>query len=256
MAEDWRIGPNPLPSPNKSDDGKEIGNLIPLASVSIEELIRACAEINDGAAWEELVARLHRPISLSILRVAYQWGAIPQQVVDDLVQDTLLKLCAGKCRLVRDFALLHPHAVLGYIKAIAVNVAHDYFRSLHSQKRHSGENAQLVHSVDSQAPSDSLAGQHAIEQTILLKQLDRWLDKCLGVDDRERDRLIFWLYYRQGMSPKAIAAVPTVGLTAKGVESVIFRLTRAIREQVAGTRSQASLSSQPGEKGFRRAQSY
>ena len=42
--------------------------------MSVEELIRACAESNDGAAWEEFVARFRAPISLSVLRIAYQWG--------------------------------------------------------------------------------------------------------------------------------------------------------------------------------------
>jgi hypothetical protein len=36
------------------------------------------------------------------------------------------------------------------------------------------------------------------------------------------------------MSAKGIAALPTVGLTAKGVESAIFRLTRLVREQIVG----------------------
>ena len=70
---------------------------------------------------------------------------IPQQVVDDLVQETYLKLCADKCRLLlRLFAIQHPEAVPGYIKTIAINVAHDHFKSLHSQKRGSGETAQLL----------------------------------------------------------------------------------------------------------------
>jgi RNA polymerase sigma-70 factor (ECF subfamily) len=110
--------------------------------MSAVELIHACAESNDGAAWEEFVARFHRAVSLSIIRTAYQWGAIPQQVVDDLVQETYLKLCTDKCRLLRAFALRHPEALLGYIKTIAVNVAHDHFKSLHSRKRGSGDVAE------------------------------------------------------------------------------------------------------------------
>jgi len=226
------------------------------SSMSVAELIRACAESNDGAAWEEFVTRFHRPISLSILRAAYQWGAIPQQVVDDLVQETYLKLCADKCRLLRDFALQHPDAVPGYIKTIAVNVAHDHFKSVHSQKRGSGETAQLVEGVDPQAQSESFGGQDAMEREVLLNEIDRCLEACSEGPDQERDRLIFWLYYQQGMSANAIAALPTVGLTAKGVESAIFRLTRLVREQVAGLRSEPSASPQPGEKGFRPAESY
>jgi len=226
------------------------------SSMSAEELIRACAESNDGPAWEEFVVRFHRSIGLSILRVADQWGSIPQQIVDDLVQETYLKLCADKCRSLQDFSVQHPDAVLGYIKTIAVNVARDHFKSLHSQKRGSGETAQLQEDFDPQAQSGDLGGQAAMERQVLLKEIDRCLETCSEGSDTGRDRLIFWLYYQQGMSAKAIAALPTVGLTAKGVESAIFRLTRLVREQIVGLRSQTSVSPQPSEKGFRPAESY
>ena len=95
-----------------------------------------------------------------------------------------------------------------------------------------------------------------MERQVLLKEIDRCLETCSEGPDKERDRLIFWLYYQQGMSAKAIAALPTVGLGAKGVESAILRLTRLVREQLAGLRSQTSESPLPGEKGFRPAESY
>jgi RNA polymerase sigma-70 factor (ECF subfamily) len=90
--------------------------------MSVGELIRACAESNDGAAWEEFVTRFQRPISLSIKRTACQWGKDQWQFVDDLLQDTYLKLCADKCRLLLEFAQQHSdEAMLGYIKTIAIN---------------------------------------------------------------------------------------------------------------------------------------
>lgn len=226
------------------------------SSKSEEQLIRACAHSNDGTAWEEFVSRFHRPISLSIVRVAHQWGTLPQQVVDDLVQDTYLKLCADKCRLLQEFAGQHPDAVLGYVKTIAVNLARDHFKALHSQKRGSAVTGQLLEDVEPPAPSADLGGQAAIEHRVLLKEIDDCLETCSEGSDKERDRLIFWLYYQQGMSAKDIAALPTVGLGAKGVESAIFRLTRLVRQELTGRRSQSSESPQPGEKGFRPAESY
>src|SRR5689334_89996 len=107
--------------------------------MSVEELIRACAISNDGAAWEEFVGRFHRPVSISIVRVAQKWGAIPQQVVDDLVQETYLKICADQCRSLLNFSTLHPEAVAGYVRTIALNVANDHFKALHSKKRGSGQ---------------------------------------------------------------------------------------------------------------------
>src|SRR5271168_1155657 len=173
--------------------------------MSEEQLIRVCAESSDATGWEEFVSRFHRPISLSIVRVANKWGAHPQQIVDDLVQDTYLKLSIDKCRLLREFAVEHPDAVLGYVKTIAVNVAHDHFKSLHSQKRGSGATGQLLEDVEPPAPSGDMGGQAAIERRVLLKEIDNCLETCSEGADKERDRLIFWLYYQQGMSAKAIA---------------------------------------------------
>lgn len=224
--------------------------------MSGEELIQACAEAKDSAAWDEFVSRFHRPISLSIIRTAYQWCDIPQQVVDDLVQETYLKLCINKCRQLLEFATQHPEALLGYIKTIAVNVTHDHFKSFHSQKRGSGDVSQIMEHTDPQAPSSTGGGQGAIEREVLLNQIQRCLESCAQGPDRERDCTIFWLYYQQGMSAKGIAALPSIGLSAKGVESAIFRLTRLIREQLVSMQTQTGSKSPPEEKGFLPAGSY
>ena len=48
--------------------------------------------------------------------------------------------------------------------------------------------------------------------------------------------MIFWLYFRQGMSTKEIALLPTIRLSAKGVGSVIERLKHGVRQQIVGLR--------------------
>jgi len=226
------------------------------SSTSAGELIRACADSSDGAAWEEFVSRFHRPISLSVIRTAHQWSDVPQQVVDDLVQETYLKLCADRCRLLHTFATQHPEATSGYIKMIASNVVHDHFKSRHSQKRGAGQAQESLADIDPAAGCGTLGSPEAMEQQVLLKQIDQCLGNCVAGPDQDRDRLIFWLYYQQGMSAKAIADLPTVGLTSKGVESAILRLTRLVRDQIVQLRSESSGGQEPGEKGFRPAESY
>ncbi|MGA7894591.1 MAG: sigma-70 family RNA polymerase sigma factor [Candidatus Sulfotelmatobacter sp.] len=210
--------------------------------MSVVELIRACAETNDGEAWEEFVDRFQRPISLSIKYTACQWGKDPLQFVDDLLQETYLKLCADKCRRLLGFAEQNPddEAVLSYIKTIAINVAHDHFKSLHSQKRGAGETDQLPEGFEPAAQNSSFGGSEAMERQVLLKQIDRLLQNCAVGSNQERDCLIFWFYYLQGMSAKAIAALAIITLTAKGVEAVIFRLTRCMQEQLGGAGTQNS----------------
>ena len=80
-----------------------------------------------------------------------------------------------------------------------------------------------------------------MERRVFLKQVDDQLQDCAAGSNQDRDCLIFWFYYLQGMSAKAIAALATIRLTAKGVEAVIFRLTRCVREHLgnAGTADSA-----------------
>jgi RNA polymerase sigma-70 factor (ECF subfamily) len=129
--------------------------------MSLVELIRACAETNDGGAWEEFVARTQRPISLSIRHTAMQWGKDPQQYIEDLLQETYLKLCANRCGPLMEFAKQHAEeAVMGYIKTIAINLARDYFKGLHSKKRGGGGTDQLPDParLEAKARADLLDG--------------------------------------------------------------------------------------------------
>jgi RNA polymerase sigma-70 factor (ECF subfamily) len=206
------------------------------SSQSAEDLIYACADSNDGAAWEEFVARFQRPISLSITRTACKWGKAPAQFVDDLLQEVYCKLWADKCRLLLQFAQQHSdEVVLGYIKTIAINVAHDHFKSLHSQKHGAGETDQLPEDFDPAAQGGSFGGPEAMNREVFLKQVDDQLQDCAAGSNQQRDCLIFWFYYLQGMSANAIAALATIKLTAKGVEAVIHRLTRCVREHLGNS---------------------
>jgi RNA polymerase sigma-70 factor, ECF subfamily len=219
-------------------------------------LIHACAESNDRACWEEFVSRFHRPISLSVIRTVRHWASnVPPQLVDDLVQETYLKLCTDKCRLLQAFAQQHPEAIDGYVKMIACNVAHDHFKAHHSQKRGGGKDQDSLSEIDPGAGSNTPGSAETIERQVLLNQIDQCLRSCAIGPEKERDRTIFWLYYQQGMSAKSIAALPAIGLTPKGVESSILRLTRLVREQIVQLRSETD-GKEPNEKGFRPAKSY
>jgi len=225
--------------------------LIPYSSLKVDELIRACAESSDSAAWEEFIARFHRDITLSIIRTAHRWDIPPREVVDDLVQETYLKLCADKCHLLREFAIAHQEAVNGYVKTVAINVARDYFKSQQSRKRGGRSVVQSHPEFEPKARSEDLGGQAAMEREILLRQIDACLQSWAEVPSHERDLTVFWLYYRQGLTAKEIAALPTTGLTVKGVESVILRLKSLIREKVIDLRGDPSPRSELSPKGFR-----
>ena len=207
------------------------------SSLSLKDVVCLCAGPCDDEAWEEFVSRVGKPIGLVIMRTASLWGETSRSLVEDLIQVTYLKLWEGGCRLLRDFAIQRPEAILGYLKRTAANATHDYFKHGHSQSSGGGEPHVSTSDVDPEARKEVHGSQEKIAFEVFLNEIDEHLRRCLTGSDRERDRRIFWLYFRQGMSTKEIASLPTIGLGAKGVGSVIERLKHGIREQILGVRS-------------------
>lgn len=206
------------------------------SSLSLKDVVCLCAGPLDDEAWEEFVCRVGRPISLTIMRMAYLLGDPSRSLVDDLVQVTYFKLWEARCRL-RDFAIQHPNSILGYIKKTAANTTRDYFKHLHSQSSGGDKPHISTSDGDPEAGNEVHGSEERIAFEIFLKEIDEHLKHCLTGPDQERDRTIFWLYFRQGMSTKEIASLPTIGLTAKGVGSVIEGLKYCIRQQILGTPS-------------------
>jgi RNA polymerase sigma-70 factor, ECF subfamily len=202
------------------------------SSLSLQGVICVCAGPRDDEAWEELVSRIGRPISLTVMRTASLWGKPSQSVVEDLTQMTYLKLWEGGCRLLRDFAVQHPEAILGYVKKTAANLTHDYFKHGNSQSSGGARPHVSTSDVDLEAGNEVDGSQEKIAFGIFLNELDDRLKRSLTGQDQERDRMVFWLYFRQGMSTKEIASLPAIGLSSKGVGSVIERLKHFIREQI------------------------
>jgi RNA polymerase sigma-70 factor (ECF subfamily) len=196
-------------------------------------LIRRCAN-SDEAAWREFIRRFHRAISISVMRVAKRWGSM--ESAGDLVQDTYLKLCSDKCARLLAFASIHPELVEAYVRTIALNVANDFFKADRSWKRGRGEIVQLLDVIEPKASEAGAGGAERIQREILLQQIDRWLAEARDRTGNSRDQLIFWLHYRQGMTAQSIASLPALGLTVKGVESVLHRLTRQVRTRIATAR--------------------
>jgi RNA polymerase sigma-70 factor (ECF subfamily) len=202
------------------------------SSLSLKDVVCLCAGPGDNEAWEEFVFRVGRPISLIIMRTASLWGQPSRPLVEDLVQVTYLKLWEGGCRLLRDFAIQRPEAILGYLKKTAANATHDYFKHSHSQSSGGDKPHVSTSDIDAEAGKEVHGSQQKIAFGVFLHEIDDHLKRCLTGPDGERDRMIFWLYFRQGMNTKEIASLPTIGLGAKGVGSVIERLKHDIREQI------------------------
>jgi RNA polymerase sigma-70 factor (ECF subfamily) len=226
------------------------------SAISSDALLMACLRSGDELAWTEFVRRFQPLIATVALRIARRWGESSPEVVDDLVQETFLKLCADRGLLLERFRPGHPDAIFGYIKVLTANLVHDHFKALNSQKR--GRNVTSALSQDnetSESRAPSVSEAKAMERSILIGQIDVTLRTLEVGPHVERDRRIFWLYYRIGLSARAIAAIPGIGITTKGVESTLLRLTRHVKQKLSHPR-QESLGSAQDDKGIRPAESF
>jgi len=208
-------------------------------ALSAEDLVRACSQTGDSAAWEEFVRRFHRLIATVALRTARRCGKTSPHVIDELVQETYVKLCSDNFRLLRTFEPRHPDAFYGFLKVVTANLVLDHFKATRSEKRGSGT-AEVPSESPVNAASDACAADVTVESSerrVLLQELDAILRKLAKGPNLDRDRRIFWLYYRVGLTAHNIASLPSIGLTTKGVESTILRLVRLLRREMLADRS-------------------
>jgi RNA polymerase sigma-70 factor (ECF subfamily) len=209
------------------------------ADTSVNDLAKACARSADAAEWAELVRRCAPVASMAAMRVSRMWVSTPSRAaVDDIVQEAFLKLCEQERRILREFEPRGEDSFLGLLRIVAASVANDYFRRLYSAKR--GGKVLTMPLVDeaAQLPLDGARPAARMQQSALLAQLDQKLrsaPETIG----ERDRALFWLYYLQGYTAEEIARLSGAGLTAKGVESALRRVTVWLRAEVAGGKPQA-----------------
>jgi len=190
------------------------------------ELISECATNTQAGAWQEFIRRFQPMIAGVVARTASRWVSVNATLVDDLVQETYLKLCTEEFRRLRDFVSWHEDAIYGYLKAIAYTVTLDHFKVRYAAKR----GARLQNDSDFDTSLRVEGRNSSVENEILLRELEEMAGQ---VAEEERDKLIFQLYYRQGLTTRKIAGIPAIGLSQKGVESCLHRLTERLKKRVA-----------------------
>jgi len=196
---------------------------------SSTELVKACAGSKDEEAWTEFIHRFHLVISCAVLRTARRWGEPPRSLLDDLVQDTYLKLCEDDSRFLRSFQPRQDDSVYGFLKVVAANVVHDHFKSVHAIKRGAGKTDSITEpaQIGPAGPdSDSFA---TVNKRLQLEKIDKALRQVTAGKDQERKRTVFWLRHRQGLTASEIASISSIGLTTEGVESMLMRLGILVR---------------------------
>jgi RNA polymerase sigma-70 factor, ECF subfamily len=201
--------------------------------LSAQELVQLCLDHNQRAAWEEFVRRYQPTIARVVTRTARRWTIPSPALVDDLVHDTYLKLFTNDSRALREFAFQHENAIFGFFKTVASNVVTDHFRAFRNQKRWTGKDDISLDDAAFFIPESRNSAQRA-DYEILCDEINKILKEELG-NEFTRDHAIFWLYYHHGLTANAISKLPAIGLTVKGVESTLLRVTKLVREKMNRT---------------------
>jgi len=189
-------------------------------------------------------------IAAAVLRTARRWGEPSRSQLDDLIQDTYLKLCENNSRLLRSFQPRREDSIYGFVKVVAANVVHDHFKSALAAKRGAGQTEALRDPVQMDPKTPASDSFDVIGQRLQLAEIDKILTQLTVGKDQKRKRTIFWLRHRQGLTASEIAAIPSIGLTTEGVESVLMRLVTMIRGHIIKS------SPQPRSEGFGHTKSF
>lgn len=186
-------------------------------SMTDQKLVELCCLSASAGEWSEFVRRF-RPVLASAIRGKLQArGRATPEVIDEYVQQTFLRLCDRDFHALRLVSRVEPAAIRAYLRAMACNIVIDHARKLPQET----------------ALDDSMPGDRSFsDKFVLVNQVFRLLENCVAGDPK-RDRLIFGLYYRTGLTSANIAKLPGMGLSQKGVESRLLRLSECIRRQVA-----------------------
>ena len=185
---------------------------------------------NDPAAWEEFVRRFQPTVSLAVLRTCRHWTNPPKELIEDLIQETLLKLSTNNAKILREFEPEHENSLANLVWTVTCNVVNDHFRKAMTHRR-GGRSTHFP--IDATAEILPRQEEFGPEQRVLLGEIQKHLRECLTGPHRERDENLFWLKHRQGYTAEQIAAIPSISLTCKGVESVLKRILDQLRDRLA-----------------------
>lgn len=214
----------------------------------VERLVDATPE---DSVWTEFVARFQSRIRLAVLRClrteternpGLDTGSL-QEAVIDLTQDVFVKLLESERRALSRFRGRSEHSIYTYLNTIAVNLVRDHFKRLRAQKTPRAT-ASLQNTVLQEDEADGPVYEQALvsdgpgpERFVASQELrERMVAAVARVSPQDatapRDRLIFRLYFIEGLTVGEIARIGSVGLSESGIEKCIRRIREALRENL------------------------
>jgi RNA polymerase sigma factor (sigma-70 family) len=214
----------------------------------IQKLVQAAP---DDPLWKEFVTRFRPRVRLTVLR-SFQTEAArnpnvdpgaPFDVVDDLTQEVFVRLLEGERRALSRFQGRTDLSAHTYLGVIAVNLVRDHFKTLRAHRApKSTESLPVLPDAtgDDASYAQTILGGTGPERYVASTELR---DKMRSIVDRlspdgrtsARDRLVFQLYFIEGLTVGEIAADRSVQLSASGVEKCLRRMRDALKKRFSSS---------------------
>src|SRR5262245_14813683 len=93
----------------------------------LEQLLGVCLETGEETLWTEFVRRSQPLIAGVVAKTIRRWVKPSRTIVDDLVQETYLKLCLNNFKALRRFIPQHENALYGFLRVVTSNAVQDHF---------------------------------------------------------------------------------------------------------------------------------
>jgi RNA polymerase sigma factor (sigma-70 family) len=210
---------------------------------------RLVAADPEDSSWPEFVGRFQSRIRLAVLRCFQAecrrnpgLDAGPtQDAVVDLTQDVFVKLLESERRALSRFRGKSEHSIYTYLNTISVNLVRDHFKKLRAQKTPRAstslsnvigpENESGGPSFHDALISDGPGPERFVASSELRERMVAAVAEAAPNSSfAARDRLVFRLYFIEGLTVGEIARIGSIGLSSSGVEKCIRRIRDTLRE--------------------------
>jgi DNA-directed RNA polymerase specialized sigma24 family protein len=183
------------------------------------DLFRDCAG-GDATAWDEFFTRYGRYLQLTVLRVVRQYRV--HEEYEDVLQALSADLYARRRRIFGGFEERGADSDIRYLKVVVANWVRTHCKSAALRRRREVyQDPQFEPAVP---PQD--IPQISLDEALKILAADR------SNQNIQRDQNIMRLYFGHGYTSAQIAGFKSLGLSESGVEGVILRSKRSIRQAI------------------------
>jgi DNA-directed RNA polymerase specialized sigma24 family protein len=177
-------------------------------------------------AWKEFERRMRPVIAATVLRTLSSQDRQGTGLHEEFIHDTFVQLLDDDCRRLKNMRWLHERAIFGFMQAIASHTVIDYYR----RKRPTFIDLDDP-SILGQLFHESNFGDNAVINDLRVR-IDKYLLSRTSKSNYQRDRNMFWLFYRWGYTDKQIARLPGINLPMKKIENTRRQLLFEVKREL------------------------